>query len=59
MERNTEIEEYLRALPPDASFLVLNAEAEEFFKSETGIPDGDELRKHMVEVQEDAYKVSH
>ena len=58
MNRNSEVEAYLRALPSDASFLVLDPEIEEFFKAQTGIQDSDELRKHIVEVQEEAYKVS-
>ena len=59
MDRNSEVEVYLRTLPSDASFLVLDSETEEFFKAETGIQDSEELKKHIVEVQEEAYKVSH
>ena len=58
MNRNSEVEAYLRALPSDASFLVLDPETEDFFKAETGIQDSEESRKHIVEVQEEAYKVS-
>lgn len=59
MDGGNELEAALRALPPDGSFLVMNPETESFFKAETGIQDSEELRKHMIEVQEEAYKVSH
>ena len=54
---NTETETRLRALHLDSTLLELNPEEEAFFKSETGIQDTDELKKHIIEVQEDAYKV--
>ena len=37
---------------------MLDPEAERFFKAETGIQDTEELRKHIIGVQEEAYKVS-
>ena len=58
MDRNS-VEAYFRTFASNASFLVLDPETEEFFKAETGIQDGGELRKHIVEVQEEAYKVGH
>ena len=48
----------LRTLYLDGSFLELNPGEEAFFKAETGIQDTEELRKHIVGVQEEAYKVS-
>ena len=41
----------------DSTFLELGPEEEAFFKSETGIQDTEELREHILKVQEDAYKV--
>jgi len=56
---NTDVETELRfhTLPLDDTLLELNPEEEAFFKSETGIQDTEELRKHIVRVQQDAYKV--
>ena len=54
---NTETATRLRALRLDDSFLKLNPEEEAFLKSETGIQDTGELKKHVIKVQEDAYKV--
>ena len=48
----------LRTLRLDSTLLELNPEEEAFFKSETGIQDTEELKKHIIQVQEDAYKVS-
>ena len=59
MNEDKEVGAMLRALPPDGSFLVLDPEGESFFKAETGIQDSEELRKHIVEVQEEAYKVGY
>jgi len=47
----------LRDLDLDITLLELNPEEEAFFKAETGIQDTEELRKHIIEVHEDAYKV--
>ena len=47
-----------RTLYLDGTWLELNPQEEAFFKSETGIQDTEELRKHIIEVQEDAYKAS-
>jgi hypothetical protein len=38
--------------------LVLDPDTERFFKAETGIQDSEELRKHIIQVQQDAYKAS-
>ena len=38
--------------------LELNLEEETFLKAETGIQDTEELRKHIIEVKEEAYKVT-
>jgi hypothetical protein len=38
--------------------LELNPEEESFLKAETGIQDTEELRKHIIEVKEEAYKVT-
>ena len=58
---NTEVdaEKLLRTLHLDSTLLGLNPEEEAFFKSETGIQDTEELKKHIIQVHEDAYKVSH
>jgi len=57
MSEASELEAMLRALPPDNNFLVLDPETERFFKAETGIQDSEELRKHIIEVQGEAYRV--
>ena len=59
MNPKSEFEKYLRHLPSDSSFLAFDLETERFFKAETGIQDTEELRKHIIEVQEEAYKASH
>jgi len=48
----------LRTLHLDDTLLELDSQEEAFFKSETGIQDTEELMKHIIEVQQDAYKVS-
>jgi len=53
-----EAETRLRILPLDDTLLELDAEEEAFLKLETGIQGTEELRKHIIEVQADAYKVS-
>jgi hypothetical protein len=58
MDINVETETRRRTLDLDETMLELNPGEEAFFKSETGIQDTEELRKHIIEVQEDAYKVS-
>ena len=48
-------------LPPfpfDDTLFGLEPEEEAFFKAETGIQDPEELKKHAIEVHEEAYKVS-
>jgi len=55
---NTDTETLLRTLHLDSTLLGLNPEEEAFFKSETGIQDTEELKKHIIQVQDDAYKVS-
>ena len=58
MNVDVETETRFRALHTDDTLLKLNPEEEAFFKLETGIQDTEELRKHIIKVQEDAYKVS-
>jgi len=58
MNIDVETETRFRALHPDDTLLELNPEEEAFFKLETGIQNTEELRKHIIKVQEDAYKVS-
>ena len=43
--------------PLDPSLYDLTLEALQFFKLETGIIDDEELKKHILAVQERAYKV--
>ena len=40
------------------SLLLLDPDTERFFKAETGIQDAEELREHIIQVQQDAYKAS-
>ena len=56
MESDSDIEARLRTLHSDGTLLVLDPEAERFFKVETRIQDTEELRKHIIDVQEEAYK---
>jgi hypothetical protein len=58
MDINAETRTRPLTLDLDETLLELDPEEEAFFKSETGIQDTEELRRHIVEVQEDAYKVS-
>lgn len=51
-------ETHLRALHIDGTLLELDPEEEAFFKVETGIQDSGELKKHIIEVHEEAYKAS-
>ncbi|PFH52913.1 hypothetical protein AMATHDRAFT_1651 [Amanita thiersii Skay4041] len=41
----------------DVTLLSLDSEESEFFKSQTGIVDDEELRKHILDIQMRAYKV--
>ena len=59
MDQDTNVKSHLQALPLDSSLLVLKPDIEEFFKVEAGIQDTEELKKHIVQVQEEAYKVAH
>ena len=59
MDHHLDLKSHLQSLPLDSNFLVLNPDVEEFFKVETGIQDTEELKKHLVQVQEEAYKVIH
>ena len=56
---HSDLKSHLQSLPLDSSLLVLNPDVEEFFKVEAGIQDTEELKKHLVQVQEEAYKVIH
>ena len=58
MPLDNEIETLPRTVYLDATLLELNPKEEAFFKAETGIQDTDELKRHITEVQEEAYKVS-
>ena len=46
------------AHPLDEGHYVINDEALEFMKSQTGIKDAEELKKHIIQVQTDACVVS-
>ena len=59
MDQDPDLKPHLQSLPLDSSFLVLNPDVEEFFKVEAGIQDTEELKKHLVQVREEAYKVPH
>ena len=58
MPLDNEIETPPRTVYLDGTLLELNPKEETFLKEETGIQDTDELRKHITEVQKEAYKVS-
>lgn len=58
MSPDGEVRAHLSTLCLDGTFLELGPKEEAFFKAETGIQDAEELRKHIIEVQEEAYKVS-
>jgi len=58
MVLDRENEEHYRAFHFDGTLLELGPEEEAFFKVETGIQDSQELRKHIIDVHEEAYKVS-
>ena len=52
-----ETETHLRTLHLNGALLELGPEEEAFFRAEIGIQDTEELRKHIIEVHEEAYKV--
>lgn len=52
------IETHLRTLYLDGTLLELSPSEEAFLKAETGIQGTEELRRHITEIQEEAYKVS-
>jgi hypothetical protein len=58
MTLDGETETRLRTIHLDGTLLELDPEEEAFFKAETGIQDTENLKKHIIEVQEEAYKVS-
>ena len=59
MDEDSKVERIPRTPQPDGSVLLeLDPDAERFFKAETKIQDSVELRKHIIEVQEEAYQVS-
>jgi len=39
------------------ALLVMAPDTEKFFKAETGIQDTEELRKHIIQTQQEAYKI--
>ena len=57
MTLDDDVETRLRTIRPDSTLLELDPKEEAFFKEETGIQDTEELRKHIIEVQEEAYEV--
>jgi hypothetical protein len=50
-ERDNEVESA-------GALLVMIPDTERFFKAETGIQDTGELRKHIIQTQQEAYKAS-
>jgi len=58
MVLDSETETHLRTFHFDGTLLELGPEEEAFFKTETGIQDSEELRKHVVDAHEEAYKAS-
>ena len=59
MDQDADLKTNLQALPLESDLLVLRPDIEEFFKVEAGIQDTEELKKHIIQVQEEAYKVPH
>ena len=57
MALNCDTETHPRTFRFDGTLLKLGPEEEAFFKAETGIQDPEELRRHVIEVYEEAYKV--
>ena len=58
MSPDDDIAPHLRTLHIDGTLLELGSQEEKFFKAEMGIQDTVELRKHIIKVHEEAYKVS-
>jgi len=56
MVLGSETETHLRTFQFNGTLLELGPEEEAFFKAETGIQDPEELRTHVVDVHEEAYK---
>ena len=54
----TVVERPVVTLPTPATRFGLSPEQATFFKAETGINDDNKLRTHILEVREEAYKVS-
>lgn len=46
-----------QALPLDGSLYVLDDDTSVFMKAQTGIEDAEELKKHLLRVQAEAYAV--
>lgn len=46
-----------RALPLDDNLYTLDEETSDFFMAQTGIQDAEELKKHLLRVQAQAYAV--
>ena len=58
MTLDGETETQIGTIYLDGTFWELGPEEEAFFQAETGIQDTEELRKHIIEIQEEAYKAS-
>ena len=56
MTLHDETETRFRTLHIDGTLLEFDPEEETFFRAETGIQDTEELRKHIIEVHDEAYK---
>ena len=59
IDTDSELEIRLRTLQPDGTLLTFGGPEEEaFFMSETRIEDPEDLGKHIIQIQEDPFKVS-
>ena len=58
MVLDCETNKHFRSFRFGGTQLQLGPEDEAFFEAETGIRDPEELRKHITDVHEEAYKVS-
>ena len=43
-------------LPLDVNDYALDGEEARFFKAQTGITDNEDLKRHILQIQEEAYK---
>ncbi|PFH52914.1 hypothetical protein AMATHDRAFT_1652 [Amanita thiersii Skay4041] len=57
ISKELDLKDGVQSVPLDERLFSLDNEAAEFFKSQTGIIDDEELKKHILDVQAKAYRV--